>query len=126
MKRKRLGIILLIFIAFAVILVATLVWSATGSISVNWTDNTEPDLDHYNVYRSTVQGGPYVKVNVDNVSQSDFFDSGLPDSTTYYYVVTAVDLAGNESGYSDEAFATVTDLTPPAPPIGLIVNMIGN
>lgn len=41
-------------------LVAT---AGDGSVSLNWDDNTEPDLAGYNVYRSTSSGGPYSKIN---------------------------------------------------------------
>jgi hypothetical protein len=40
------------------------------------------------------------------VANSDYGDSGLSPSTTYYYVVTAVDTSDNESGASNEASAT--------------------
>ncbi|GAF94562.1 unnamed protein product, partial [marine sediment metagenome] len=35
-------------------------------VTLNWDDNTEPDLAGYNVYRSTDSGGsptPYAKIN---------------------------------------------------------------
>ncbi|GAF94558.1 unnamed protein product [marine sediment metagenome] len=42
-------------------------------------------------------------------------DDTVTDDVTYYYVVTAVDNGSNESGYSNEAIATPTDLDPAAP-----------
>jgi fibronectin type 3 domain-containing protein len=53
------------------------------------------------VYRGTVSGGPYTKVNAAVDSQPTFMDSGLA-SGTYYYVVTSVDSSGTESGFSNE------------------------
>ena len=48
-------------------LVAT---AGDGSVSLNWDDNTEPDLAGYNVYRSTTASGPYSKINGPLVASS--------------------------------------------------------
>ena len=93
--------------------------------SLNWNDNTEPDIDGYNVYRSTDSGGsptPYTKVNVSLVAISEYTDTGLTGGVTYYYVVTAVDLAdptAYESSDSNEGSAIPFDTTPVVP-TGLI------
>ncbi len=89
-----------------------------GLVSLDWNNNTEPDLNGYNVYRSLVSGGPYSKVNGTLVATSNYTDAGLTAGITYYYVVTAVDLGGYESGYSNQASATPYD-NPPAAPTGL-------
>jgi|GEM_PF-2006609 len=81
-------------------LVAT---AGNGSASLNWNDNSEIDMNGYNVYRSTTQGSAYVKLNSSLLTSSDYLDNGLTNGITYYYVVTAVDDANNESGYSSEA-----------------------
>ncbi|UCG58742.1 MAG: fibronectin type III domain-containing protein [Phycisphaerales bacterium] len=92
--------------------------AAEGSseISLGWADNSESDLSHYNVYRSTTSGGPYSR-RASNVAPSEYLDTGLMPSTTYYYVVTAIDTSGNESANSSEASAT-TDEAAIEPPIG--------
>ena len=84
-----------------------------GFIDLDWNDNTEPDLDGYNVYRSTAPGGPYGPLNGSLVGGSAYTDTSVTNGTTYYYVVTAVDESGNESDDSNEASAT-----PDAPPGG--------
>ena len=86
--------------------------------SLDWDDNSEPDIDGYNVYRSEAMGGPYSKVNGSLAATSDYIDTGLIGGITYYYVVTAVDLGSNESGYSNEDSAIPTDAAP-ATPTGL-------
>ena len=75
------------------------------TISLDWNDNTEGDLDGYNVYRSTAQGGGYGKLNVSLVTDSDYIDDTVTKGIPYYYVVTAVDFNGHESAYSNEATA---------------------
>jgi len=76
-----------------------------SQVTLNWDDNTESDLAGYNVYRSTTAGGPYTKIAA-LPTTSDYTDSDLVNGTTYYYVVTSVDQAANESGFSNEASAT--------------------
>jgi len=77
-----------------------------SQVSLDWNDNTEPDLAGYNVYRSTTQGSGYTQINASLVLTSDYVDSTVVNGTTYYYVVTAVDQAPNESGISNEVSAT--------------------
>jgi hypothetical protein len=90
-----------------------------GSVSLNWDDNGETDLDGYNVYRSTTSGSGYAQLNGSVLGSSDYTDNTASNGTTYYYVVTAVDTSSNESGYSNEDSATPDDITPPAAPTGL-------
>jgi glycosidase/fibronectin type 3 domain-containing protein len=59
----------------------------------------------YNVYRSPLSGGGYVKVNSSLVSGAGFTDTGLRNAQSYFYIVRAVDSAGNESKPSNEVNA---------------------
>jgi len=88
---------------------------SSSQINLDWANNTEGDLDHYNVYRSTTSGftpGPGNFVTERTVS--NYSDTGLSASTTYYYKVTAVDTSNNESNPSAQASAT-TQAAPPPP-----------
>jgi hypothetical protein len=49
----------------------------------------------YNVKRSTTNGGPYSIIQ--SVATTNYTDAGLTNGTTYYYVVSALNPAG-ESG----------------------------
>lgn len=89
-----------------------------GFVSLDWDDNTEPDLGEYRVYRSTTSGGPYTQVEAD--SPSDYYDTNVTNEVTYYYVVTAADLSMNESEYSEEVAATPTNDPPPSAPTNLV------
>ena len=91
-------------------------------VSLGWNDNGESDLDGYNVHRSTDSGGsptPYTKINASLVSTNSYTDNTVTSGVLYYYVVTAVDLIANESGYSNEDSATPFD-TAPLAPTGLV------
>jgi fibronectin type 3 domain-containing protein len=85
-------------------------------VALSWTTNTETDLDHYDVYRAATVGGPYTKTNATPLTSPSYTDTSLANGTVYYYVIRAVDKAGNESGNSAEAAAMPHDTTPPAPP----------
>jgi len=67
-----------------------------------WRSNRELDLAGYNVYRSTVSGSGYEKLNPALLADTLFRDSLLRSDTMYYYVVTAVDTSGNEGERSAE------------------------
>ncbi|MCH7549436.1 MAG: VCBS repeat-containing protein, partial [Candidatus Krumholzibacteriota bacterium] len=71
-------------------------------LELSWTASASADVHAYVVYRSQVPGGPYTIATADPVIHTLFLDVGLSASTTYYYVVTAVDSSGNESGSSAE------------------------
>lgn len=70
----------------------------------------------YNLQRSTTNNGPYTKVA--SPVTTSYTDVGLTNGTTYYYVVAAVNSAG-QSGNSSQVSAT-PKLIPPPVPTGLI------
>jgi len=78
-------------------------------VGLSWTASS--GAVSYNIKRATVSGGPYT--NVANRLVTVHIDLGL-DYGTYYYVVSAVNAAG-ESTNSAEAIAVLTCSTPGAP-----------
>jgi fibronectin type 3 domain-containing protein len=81
--------------------------AVTYSAVLSWTASTSTDVTGYNVYRSTVSGGSYTKVNSSLVAGSTFRDSSVVSGHTYYYVITSVDASGVESQYSNEVQAVI-------------------
>lgn len=79
------------------------------SVSLTWsasTPGTYP-VAGYNVYRSTTTGN-YVQINSTLVtSPLTFTDGAVSNSTTYYYVIAAVDTQNTPSGYSSPATAVI-------------------
>ena len=75
-------------------------------VDLTWAESGG-DIVGYNVYRGTIQGGPYSQINVSLVASTMYTDSGVVDGMTYYYVTTAVDQGGMQSGYSNEGEAQV-------------------
>jgi len=83
--------------------------AGNGQVSLSWNANTQVDLSHYQIYRSTTGGFTPTQSNlIDKVDKPDttFIDTGLTNETRYYYRISAVDNAGNESEFSDEVNAT--------------------
>ena len=70
------------------------------SVALSWTPSTSPVAGYF-VYRSTVSGGPYTRVNSTIDQYPTFTDTGLP-SGTYFYTVTSVSADNVESGFSNE------------------------
>ncbi len=71
-----------------------------GQLSLSW--NSVADASGYNLYRSPLSGGGWVRVNASPLTGTSFTDSGLRNAPIYYYVATALDNAGNESSYSNQ------------------------
>jgi fibronectin type 3 domain-containing protein len=80
--------------------------TVSHSVTLSWTASTST-VSGYNVYRSTVSGGPYTKLNSTLVAVTTYADTAVQSGQTYFYVVTSVDSSGVESADSGEASAIV-------------------
>ena len=83
-------------------------------VSLSWTASN--GATSYHVKRGTQSGGPYTQVTAPTTTSDT--DAGLTNGTLYYYVVSAVNSAG-ESGNSSEVSAIPTAGSIPAMPTGL-------
>jgi hypothetical protein len=96
-------------------LVAAVLAGATpGSLLVDlsWSINLETDLAGYRVYRSEQQGTRGVLVTTDLLLVPAYRDTSVQPGRRYWYAVTALDRAGNESGTS---VAVAVEVTKPSP-----------
>jgi hypothetical protein len=73
-----------------------------GRIFLTWTENTESDLAGYYVYRSRTSGKHYERLTDKPLDRTTYSDERVKPGVTYYYVVSAVDRAGNESAFSKQ------------------------
>ncbi len=114
-KRMYIGLIIICFI------IANAPAALAGNVTLTWdppTTNedgtTLTDLAGYNVYFGTSSGVYTDSVNVGDVITYELID--LTDGFTYYFAVTAYDISGNESTYSEEVYKTPVnnDTTPPS------------
>jgi glycosidase len=81
--------------------VLSLTGDGPGSASLQW--QASPGAASYEVFRSPVSGGGYVSVGT--TAATSFTDTGVPNGVPAYYVVEALDAAGNESRPSNEVQA---------------------
>jgi fibronectin type 3 domain-containing protein len=77
------------------------------SVSLSWDASTSTGVVGYYVDRGTQSGGPYTRLTSSPIEATLYTDTSVAAGTTYYYVVTAVDGNGLESGYSNQASATI-------------------
>ena len=76
------------------------------SVNLSWNPSTSGAVG-YNVYRGNVSGGPYTEINPTLDPSTTYTDSTVVGGQTYYYVSTAVDASGVESGFSNQVKATI-------------------
>ena len=114
-------------------LIATTAMAAT--VGFRWRANTETDLTEYKLYQTDIRGqytrsntvgeGSLVAIiDVDlqatpQIHPTEYRLENVQDGR-HYWVMTAKDMFGNESGNSNEV-STIVDSTPPAPPGGLSI-----
>jgi hypothetical protein len=91
------------------------------SAALNWSGNGL----YYNVYRSTTSGGNYVKIG-SLVTNTTFLDSTVQNGTAYYYVVTALNILGQESAYSSQVVARPASTVPALLGFDLVNNGLQN
>ena len=116
----------IIFCAFIFIISALTLFSPpsiyaayTTDVTLSWSSNSESDLAGYYIYYKTgssgtpyngtgaVEGNSPIQVpiaDLDNPAYPEYTIHGLSDTETTYFVLTAYDTDGNESGYSNEVF----------------------
>jgi fibronectin type 3 domain-containing protein len=73
---------------------------------LSWSASTST-VSGYNVYRSTVSGSGYTKLNAGLVNGTSFDDATVQSGKTYFYVTTSVDSGGDESTFSNQATAAI-------------------
>jgi hypothetical protein len=76
------------------------------NVDLSWNPSTSAVVG-YNIYRATASGGPYTKINSFLDAAGSYTDVSVQSGQNYFYVATAVDSSGVESGYSNEVSAVV-------------------
>ena len=81
-----------------------------GIIELNWSPPTDSDLATapYTIYRSENSGSGFSMIATD-VAGTSYVDSTVGEGSTVHYVVTATDLGGNESSFSNQVSVTLPD-----------------
>ncbi|MEN6603438.1 MAG: hypothetical protein ABFD86_13575 [Bryobacteraceae bacterium] len=79
--------------------------STPESVELTWERNTEPDFAFYRVYRS-LDGTAFEKI-ADSLQSPSYSDHTAARGKQYRYMVSAVDLLGNESARSQPVEAGI-------------------
>lgn len=94
----------------------------SATVNLAWDRSPDPGVAGYNIYRATMSGGPYTKLNLMLILQpvsgmTPMYSDTTPAGSqlTYYYVVRAESIGGVESANSNE----VVFNPPPSPPTNL-------
>jgi hypothetical protein len=98
-----------------------------GRVTLTWRPNGESDLNGYFIYRALQNNADnYAQLRLNPIKAATFRDTLLRNNRNpFYYRVTAVDKAGNES---EPALLTLRlpDLQPPAAPFGQLATEAGD
>ena len=105
---------------FALITVIPCAPVFSANVSVTWDKNSESDLAGYKIYKRTLPsqdfGQPVFSGMPSNPSSPATTVSGLNGGTTYGFIATAFDTAGNESAPSTEKQISVPSGSTSPPP----------
>jgi chitodextrinase len=99
--------------------------ASASSISLSWgasTDNVA--VQGYELQRCEGAGCTGFQTVNSDIAGTSYTDPGLTQDATYQYRVFAFDAAGNDSGYSNTASATIPDTTAPTVPQGLTATAV--
>jgi fibronectin type 3 domain-containing protein len=96
------------------------------TVHLMWTPNVDLDLAGYRVYRALSLGGPYRQVSGLIPAETPYFDDEkLKPGALYFYRVSAVDSAGNESQKSNAYSVAIRDWWAPQPPVKVSAQFTG-
>jgi hypothetical protein len=79
--------------------------SHAAAVRISWLGNAEADLEGYKVYYGTSTHSYQEYIDIGRVTSADI--DGLSEGVTYYFAVTAYDITGNESAYSQEVQTSI-------------------
>jgi hypothetical protein len=89
-------------------------WQADGTAALSWSAALDCDgnaVSGYNLYRRSAAEQSYAKLNtalITVLAYTDTQSAALSEGETYYYALTAVDAASDESVKSAPAAVTIT------------------
>jgi hypothetical protein len=91
--------------------------ATAGDAEVTLTWTASMGATGYNVKRATTKGGPYTKLA--SPASPTYTDSSVANGTTYYYVVSALNAAGESANSTEVTTTPKAPSAPPAPPTNL-------
>jgi hypothetical protein len=93
-----------------------------GEARFRWVPNGEPDFNRYLIYRSTITPYDYSGfTQIAELKTNEYVDRFLSYDLTYFYYITAIDNAGNESNPTGILDVKPVNISSPPSPYGLTV-----
>lgn len=119
LRQTGIDRVTMVFGLLAVLCLPAMALASSGSLTLAWDSNPEKDLAGYRLYYGTKPGS--YSVHKDIGLNTTYSLQGL-DEGSYYFVVTAYNKSGGESGYSNEleysvAPPTITNVPNPTSPV---------
>jgi hypothetical protein len=91
--------------------------AAAGEVTIAWDPNSEDDLEGYAVYKKESSSSAFNFIDtlpideIEDPSNPMVTITELEDDSKYYFSVTAFDIEGNESDYSNELCVQLAGLS---------------
>lgn len=92
------------------------------SIQLDWNENPNAGSNEtgFEIYRSTVEGGPYTLIHITAPNVVTYTDQGLPSNVSYFYIVRAVNQYGAAEKSNETSARTIADNVAPTAPNNLM------
>jgi fibronectin type 3 domain-containing protein len=97
----------------------SLLGGGDGQVSFRWAANREPDFDKYFIYRAVDSPADFIKIA--ETTETEFIDQFLDYDRVYYYYITAIDFAGNESTPTTTIDVRPINISSPTNPTNVVV-----
>ena len=91
--------------------------ATAGNAQVSLTWGAITGATGYYVQRAMISGGPYTQIAAP--AMNSYTNTGLTNGTTYYYVVSAFNSAGQSANSSQVSGSPSAPVSPPTAPTGL-------
>ncbi|MBC7848757.1 MAG: fibronectin type III domain-containing protein [Chitinophagaceae bacterium] len=97
--------------------------SSVNGIQLDWNENPNAGENEtgFEVYRSTVSGGPYQLLTITAPNVVSYLDQNITGNTQYYYIVRAVGQFGAAPNSNEAEVSALQDNISPSIPTGLTV-----
>jgi len=95
-----------------------------GQVHFRWEKNNEIDIKAYQLYRSINNTSSFKLLA--SLNQTEYLDRFLEYDSTYFYYLTAIDFAGNESLPTNIIDIQPLNLSAPQPPSRVLVQGYNN
>lgn len=101
-----------------------LLGAGDGQAHFRWERNFEPDFKEYRLYRSVNTINSFTLLV--SLTQTEYVDRFLEYDSVYYYYLTSIDFAGNESARTNIIDVQPLNISAPLPPTRLLVQGFNN